>query len=657
VPEAISVAQTTVPSDSLYVITSDQAARVGSLWQSWSATPVLTAGPLAYDQTNDFTRRGCNDDGSNPYTPGSHAGQILIMDRGVCAVSLKVSNAAIAGANAATVANNVAQAPGELPPTFSFGGGNPSIPGYTITQADGNVLKATLGNGTIDPNGAVRIVNHMVTTSSRGPNFSYNTIKPDIGAPGASISAIAGTGFGEEAFGGTSGAAPMVTGSVALMLQKYPERPWYEIKSVLMNTAETDIFLNAVALPGVLAPITRIGGGEVRVDRAFHSTTAAWDDVDQTGSLSFGYHAMTAGTVSFTRTVSVRNYSDNARTYHVTSTFRNAAEEALGAVSLQFPTSVPVPAHRRRTFNVTVTVDPSRLRPWTLNGGSRGGDGYRLQEFNGEGPFEFDGYLHIADDVDNAHLAWQVFPHKSADVRSDTTHVVLQDGHGTATLSNPQGVVDGRVEVFSLLSGTEEFGPAYPLIRLRSIGVRQMGDNIQFAVNTIGERAHPNYPAEFDITIQGPPGGDSFLIFNLENGGFGATGQNVVGVENLRTMVTRIFFFTDADLNSANAILTAPLSAVNLTPDTQFNFSMEAVDNYFTGLLSHGFRDLTYTPAVPRYVGSGIPPTGVPAGGSSTLMVDAVPGGDVASPSQTGLLLMYRDAVPGREADPITVTP
>jgi len=302
-------------------------------------------------------------------------------------------------------------------------------------------------------------------------------------------------------------------------------------------------------------------------------------------------------------------------------------------------------------------VDPSRLRPWTLNGGSRGGDGYRLQEYQGEGPFEFDGYLHIADDVDDVHLAWQVFPHKAADVRSDTTHVVLQSGHGTATLSNPQGAVDGRVEVFSLLSGTEERGPAYPEIQLSSVGVRQLGDNIQFAVNTVGQRPHPNVPAEFDILIHGPPGGDDFVIFNLENGGIGTTGQNVVAVENLRTMTANIFFFTDADLNSANAILTAPLSAVNLTPDTQFNFDIEAFDNYFTGNLSHGFTGMTYTAGTPRYTGSGVPVTGVPAGGTSTLMVDAVPGGDVASPSQSGLLLLYRDGVPGREADAITVTP
>jgi hypothetical protein len=64
---------------------------------------------------------------------------------------------------------------------------------------------------------------------------------------------------------------------------------------------------------------------------------------------------------------------------------------------------------------------------------------------------------------------------------------------------------------------------------------------------------------------------------------------------------------------------------------------------------------MTYTLGTPRYVGSGVPAAGVPAGGSSTLTINAVPGGDVASPSQTGLLLMLRDSKTQQEASPILV--
>jgi hypothetical protein len=117
------------------------------------------------------------------------------------------------------------------------------------------------------------------------------------------------------------------------------------------------------------------------------------------------------------------------------------------------------------------------------------------------------------------------------------------------------------------------------------------------------------------------------------------------------------FFFTDADLNSGNAILTVPLAVLGLTPNATFDFSVFAGDNYFTGLLTDGITGMTYTPALPRFIGSGLPASGVPVGGSSTLAITAVPGGDGASPSQTGLLLMYRDGRTQREADGITVIP
>ncbi len=117
-----------------------------------------------------------------------------------------------------------------------------------------------------------------------------------------------------------------------------------------------------------------------------------------------------------------------------------------------------------------------------------------------------------------------------------------------------------------------------------------------------------------------------------------------------------MFFFVDADLNSANATLTAPLSAIGLSQSSQFNFSVYAFDNYFTGNLTDAIVGMTYTADIPRFVGSGVPLTGVPVGGRSTLSISAVAGGDTASPSQTGLLLMYRDGASEREADAIPVS-
>lgn len=660
-PELISVAQTQVPSALLFrIVTSAHTA--GAVHQPWSAAPSLVSGTLAYDVTNASTRRGCtNAAGGNPYAAGSHTGRVLLMDRGLCAISQKVANAATAGAVVAVIANNVSQAPGDLPPTFSFGGpGLPptAIAGYTITLADGNTFKASsLGlTATIDPASAASLVMNMVPSSSRGPSYSYNAIKPDIGAPGASVSAEAGTGTVGTAFGGTSGAAPMVAGSAALLLDKAPELSPFEVKSLLMNTAETNIGINPVALPGVLAPITRIGGGEVRVNRAAASGTAAWDTDGTGASLSFGYHALADNEVLHEK-VTVKNYGSSAKTYSVTPSFRFANDAASGAVTIDTPSSIQVPAGGTHQFDVKLEIDASKLPTWDLNGGSRGGDGYRLQGF------EFDGYITIDGGSNNTvHLAWQVLPHKSAEVRVDRKNVPLgRDGTASVNVRNQSNVLDGRVDVFSLTGESGQIkkrfqprpGDNFALVDLKSVGVRQSGSNIQFAVDTYGARAHPNYPAEFDIYIDSNRDGtDDFVVFNLENGGFAATGQNVVAVVNLATNAAAVLAFTDADLNSGNAILGVPMAAVGLTAATKFDFSVYVFDNYFTGSLTDAVEGMTYTLGTPQFIGTGIPATGVPKGGSSTLTVQSVVGGATASPSQTGLLLMYRDAAyrGGRDA-------
>ena len=503
----------------------------------------------------------------------------------------------------------------------------------------------------------------MASFSSRGPSYSYNSIKPDIGAVGTDIiSAEAGTATGRTPFAGTSASAPVVTGTAALLVDAFPARTPSEIKQMLMNTADTNIGLNPAKCPGVGAPISRIGSGEVRVDRAVNTKTTAWDNAAPIAvSLSFGYQALTSS-AQFVKTVAVHNYGSTTRTYSITPTFRYPADAASGAVTISAPATVKVAAGATATFKVKLAVDVTKLPVWNLNGGSRGGDGYRLDGF------EFDGYINISDNTDNVHLAWQILPHRAAAVTTSTDALTLSGGTGTVQLTNPSSL-NGRVELFSLTGSSGKMpqsmlpqpGDNRAVIDLRSVGLRSVTVSglpaVQFAITTFGIRSHPNYPAEFDILIDtNRDGTDDFAIFNLENGGFAATGQNVVAAGPLPNGPFTVRFFTDADLDSGNVILTALLSDIGLTPSTQFRFSVLAVDNYFTGAVTDAIVGMTYTLNTPRYVGSGIPTTGVPAGGSSTLTINSVAGGAAASPSQNGLLLWYRDALPDHEKDSVLIT-
>lgn len=653
-PEVISVAQTQVPSAKTFPLVINAPAAIAGVYPN---TATLPWAPIGSGFSGDvvYVGQGCATD---TYL-GNPAGKVALVDRGACNVSEKVDRAARAGA----VGVLVGLIAGGDAVSFSQGNGSQFVPSIVIIQSYASAIKSRLAAGTtvnvsVSPAVTTPLVGSMVGSSSRGPSFSYNEIKPDIGAPGASLSAIAGGGTAEEEFGGTSGAAPMVAGAAALLIDAYPSRSPAEIKSLLMNTGDTNIQINPATQPGVLAPITRIGGGEVRVNRALESMTAAWDAEALTGSLSFGFHTLSENT-SLKKTVLVRNYSSQAQTYTITPTFRYSDDANSGAIAVKAPASITVPANSSKTFDIQLKIDASKLPTWTLNGGPQGGNGALLQTV------EFDGYLKLSSARDNLHLAWQVLPHKAADVTPSATSVALSDGMGSVTLSNG-GVAAGRVDVFSL-TGTSgriskkslpQPGENFAIIDLKSVGVRQVGSTIQFAINTFGERAHPNYPAEFDVYLDTNRDGTfDYIVYTGELSGFGVTGQNVVFVQQVGAASASAFFFTDADLNSANAILTAPLSALGLTPSSQFNFSVFAFDNYFTGSQTDSIENMTYTVGTPKFTASGVPASGVPAGGSSTLSISAVPGGAAASPSQTGLLLMYRDGKLKQEAATITVTP
>jgi subtilisin family serine protease len=661
-PGVISVAETHVPTAAAIPLVIDAPANIAGRYPNtatldFAPVSVATSGIVA------FVGRGCPAGSIGPTEPAdpyldNPAGKIALIDRGACNISLKIDRAARAGAIGVLIG---LVAPGDAT-SFSFGGGTMFVPSLVITQETSDRIKANLGapvRVTISPAFSIPLVASVVGSSARGPSYSYNAIKPDIAAPGASVSAVAGSGTGEEAFGGTSGAAPMVSGSAALLLQANPHHEPVEIKSLLMNTAETNVQTNPARLPGVLAPVTRIGGGEVRVDRALASTTAAWDSEADTGGLSFGYEAVPHPT-ALTRRVTVENLSNKGRTYAITPRFRYANDAASGAVDISAPSSIHVPAHKRGSFSVLLRINPIKLPVWTLNGGILGGTGSLLQNV------EFDGYISIADRDDNVHVAWHVLPHRAASVTPARDKVKLVHETGNLVLTN-DGAVAGRVEVFSLTGTSRRIrkkelpqpGDNFAIVDLEAVGVRPATAGgtpaIQFGITTRGERSHPNYPAEFDVYIDANRDSEfDYVIFNSENGGFAASGQNVVSVLNLHTnaLVTR--FFADADLDSANFIATALLSDLGLTPNATFDFSVFAFDNYFTGDLTDAIEGMTYTLALPRFT-TFASSTMVPVGGTSVLTVQEADGGDAASPSQTGLLLLYRDGAQKKEADLISV--
>ncbi len=376
---ALSVAQTSVPSAFLPLMQVTAPASISgsypAVFQPWSSPlTAIISGPVVYGNGAGGNLNGCAS-----FAPVSLTGKIVLVDRGACNFTLKIKNIADAGGLIGLIG---LIAPGD-PFEGGDGGDRPiNIPGYMVSQTNANKLKTGLPSTavTFDPVVGIPLVGTMVGSSSRGPQHENTTlIKPEIGAPGASVSAIYGTGTGEGPFGGTSGAAPMVAGSAALLLEGFggtkttgngtpPGKALglglkpVEVKALLMNNGETNIVNDA--LTGALAPITRIGGGEVRVDRALSAPIVAWDRDVPTGALGFGFVDVADNVVTITKTVQIRNLDNKNHTYTVTPSFRFANDAANGAVTVSAPSQVVVkPGLGKYTyFDVTLTIDGSKLR-------------------------------------------------------------------------------------------------------------------------------------------------------------------------------------------------------------------------------------------------------------------------------------------------------
>lgn len=639
----ISVAQTQVPSARAFPLVTEAPEAIAgtdpnTATVDWAPIDGGFNGEVAY------VGQGCPADSSAPGAPedpylDDPDGKVALIDRGGCAVSLKVDRAAKAGAIGVLIG---LIAPGDAV-SFSFGGGEDFVPTLVITLARSNAIKAHLDAPVIvnvSPENAIDLGGGVVGSSARGPSISVSAIKPEIAAPGGSVSAVSGTGDGEEAFSGTSGATPMVAGAAALLIEAYPQRTPAQIAAMLMNSAETEIYTNPALLPGELAPITRIGAGELRVNRALALSAIARAPQGGSAALSFGFHDVTSFKTLRQRVV-VENFSDTDKTFAITPTFRYEDDEATGAVRVIAPNSVQVRAGGRRDFHVILVIDGRKLPDWTLDGGANGGAGALLNA-----P-EYDGYLQLTAGDERLSLPWQVLPRKAASIRASDNQVSAGE---RIHLINT-GLASSGLDVFSLTGVSPRAdaselpgrGDAFAFVDLRAVGVRLATPGVlQFAMNTYGRRASPNYPAEFDVVIDtNRDGAPDYVLFNAELGGFAVTGQNVVYVGDLATQEATAVAYTDVDLQSANVIFTVPTLALSITDDTTFDFEVAAYDNYFTGEQTDALDAMTYTPSTPRFIAVD-PPQSVPPRSAVHIKTATVEGGAEASPSQIGLLLMHR---------------
>jgi subtilisin family serine protease len=627
-PTALSVAQTQVPSSRLQLLDVDGTS-YPAVFQPWSVPPAgVITGPMQYGDGAGGNLLGCS-----AFAAGSLAGKIVLVDRGACNFTLKISNISQAGGLAGVIG---LVAPGD-PFEGGDGGDRPiDIPGYMISQANSTAIKAAIAGGatgTIDPAVGIPLVGQMVGSSSRGPQHeNTQMIKPEIGAPGASVSAIAGTGTGQGPFGGTSGAAPMVSGSAALLIEGFggsktsgkgtpPGKAIghnlspLEIKALLMNNAETNIQTDPFT---GIAPITRIGGGEVRVNQAFDAPVAAWDTGAPTAGLGFGFVDVADDSVTLKRTVRIRNYENSARTYTVTPTFRFSNDVTNGAVSVSAPASVEVKPGlgRDTTFDVTMTIDGTKLRGNFMNSGSQGANGAVLTTN------EYDGYLVLNSGSDTLQMPWHVLPRKDARVVPSTTELDFGSNPQVIGLDNT-GVGTAQNDAYSLIatSPNQPEGPRggqSPIPDLRAVGINTFPVPAgfcsgsasfiwAFAINTWERQEHLLPVSHIVFLDTNQDGEDDFAVLNRDLTFSDVTdGRQVTWAVNLATGAASAFFFAEHSTNTGNTVLYICGEQIGLSGgdllDTNVDMDVFAQDFYYGGPgdLVDG---LTVTPLGERYVG------------------------------------------------------
>lgn len=278
-----------------------------------------------------------NDLGCNAYPSGFFTGSIALIKRGTCTFSVKVINAETAGAIGVLIFTDD-RAPG---PMSVSGTSIPNvmldIPG-TVGDAIAAWVAETIGE-TVSISAYGRYVDDdygdiMADFSSRGPNTTFDVLKPDVSAPGLEILAAVADGTIDpspdaefDLYQGTSMSSPHDAGAAALLKALHPDWTPAEIKSALMLTAYDGLLKEDKTTP---ADPFDIGAGRIQLELAGLTGLVMDETIDNYEAanpeeggdprmlnLASLYHSECVGECSWTRTFT--SVADLPATYTVSA--------------------------------------------------------------------------------------------------------------------------------------------------------------------------------------------------------------------------------------------------------------------------------------------------------------------------------------------------
>ena len=280
---------------------------------------------------------------------------LAVVERGTCARVAKAIFGEQAGAGAVAMLNTSAGLPpyegqiisnpddGEpFDVTIPFLGVegpsfDPKSDAATLVAADGETV--TLTPTTVDNPTALETADF----SSGGPRSGDSVLKPDLAAPGVSVTSTgSGTGNGPAIESGTSMSSPYVAGVAALVRQANPTWKLTSLwRAAIANTANPALVANY--------EVSLAGAGLVQVGAATQTRAVAWGP-GGAPALNFGFAELGR---DYARSVNllVRNLGSTAITFAVRATGKSGSPHTASVAS-----SLTVPAGATRSLRVRLSV-------------------------------------------------------------------------------------------------------------------------------------------------------------------------------------------------------------------------------------------------------------------------------------------------------------
>lgn len=476
-------------------------------------------------------------------------------------VALALENAAQLGVLCVTAFGNF----GNIPYISGAIGGTP------------NAISVGGTNRPSDPNSPL----YMDSYSARGPGEA-NLLKPDLSAPGTLTLAMVGTGNGYAETAGTSFSAPLVAGAAALLRQHCPMCDPFAIKCLLMNTADRNILYGGDEGEERMAPVTRMGSGMLRVDKALNATLWAFSLEERQPSLSFGVVDASLDII-FTKSIRIHTIDSRARTIRFDYEFRDPTKGNVVNVTF-FPEEMEVPADCSSPVDIQVQfyVIAQKAPPNTMTTA-----GFRAFDAEPLDRHEFDGHILISSEIDQeASLPFHLLVRQAAAPELaigtalpfewgpiDQNFTIINQGLGTAQIDAFELVYSDKDDEEAINSVLLEVDSDIRSIGYRTIPVGEPGCNytVEFSFQTWERSTHVGhhmYMAEIY-----PNGTDAdFLTLVMLTYPFVAQ-TYVVDATNTSECTG---FTTDHASNTVNTILRACSDDLLLEDQTEFTVQFRA---------------------------------------------------------------------------------